>query len=414
MIYWLRGYHGQDMPTEAAITAIICMQPFVRDTRDYALNRFVGSLIGVLWGLGLLLLLSGVPALGESMFCLYALMAVGVLLSLYSAVLVHAPDASALAAIVFLCIVIAFPDIDSPLEQAAYRMLDVFIGTAVATVVNVIRFPRVKNEDLVFFVRTTDLAPDRFSHIPSTALFRLNQLYRDGARICLMSEHAPAFFALQMSEAKPNTPLIVMDGAAIYDAAENEYISAETIAPEDSERLRERIDALGLSCFIYTIHRNKTCIFHQGELTEAEKKVYDRMRSSPYRSYLEGEIYDPAEIVYFKIIAEDERLHDIMYSLRTVIPKGRLRGVSRPQAGAPGVSALYVYSHTATMEQAQKRLLQRMRSEEPELTPYVLTLRGGYRSERDALHLLHRLQDIYEPVALFRRRRDRRADDEKE
>ena len=46
LVYRLRGYQGQDMPTEAAITAIICMQPYVRDSREYALNRLAGTLIG--------------------------------------------------------------------------------------------------------------------------------------------------------------------------------------------------------------------------------------------------------------------------------------------------------------------------------------------------------------------------------
>ena len=55
LVYWLRGYRGQDMPTEAAITAIICMQPYVRDSRDYAVSRFTGTLIGVVWGLLFLL-----------------------------------------------------------------------------------------------------------------------------------------------------------------------------------------------------------------------------------------------------------------------------------------------------------------------------------------------------------------------
>ena len=54
LIYYLRGYSGQDMPTEAAITAIVCMQPYVRDTRTYAINRFAGTLIGAFWGLALL------------------------------------------------------------------------------------------------------------------------------------------------------------------------------------------------------------------------------------------------------------------------------------------------------------------------------------------------------------------------
>ena len=43
LIYALRGFEGQDMPTEAAITAIICMQPYVQEAKTYALNRAVGS-----------------------------------------------------------------------------------------------------------------------------------------------------------------------------------------------------------------------------------------------------------------------------------------------------------------------------------------------------------------------------------
>ena len=175
----------------------------------------MGTLIGAVWGLLLLLLLTVCPALGQNRVVLYALMAAGVLAALYSTVLVRMPTAASLAAIVFLCIVIAFPEIDEPLRRAGTRILDVFIGTAVAVAVNVFRFPRRKNPNLVFFVRTKDLAPDRFSHIPPAALYRLNRLYNDGAKICLMSEHAPAFFTVQMGSAKLNIPMIVMDGAAV-------------------------------------------------------------------------------------------------------------------------------------------------------------------------------------------------------
>ena len=205
-------------------------------------------------------------------------MAAGVLLSLYSAVILRMPDTSGLASIVFLCIVIAFPDIEEPLRQAAHRLLDVFVGTTIATVVNVIRLPRSKRRDLCFFVRTRDLVPDRFSHISPTALFQLNYLYNDGAKICLMSEHAPAFFMLQMSGIRLSVPQIVMDGAAIYDANENRYLQVETIAPEDSAPVRARLEALGISYFTYTIHNDKTCIFHSGALRE----FFDRLHQPAF------------------------------------------------------------------------------------------------------------------------------------
>ena len=401
LFYYLRGYRGQDMPTEAAITAIICMQPYVRGTGEYALNRFISTLIGAFWGLLLLLLLNDFPLLGSSVPVLYAMMALGVLLSLYSAVLLRTPDASGLASIVFLCIVIAFPDVQDPLRQAAQRFLGVFVGTAIATLVNILRLPRSKRPELLFFLRTKDLVPDRFSHMSSAARFQLSYLYNDGARICLMSEHAPAFFMLQMSQARLSAPLIVMDGAAIYDANENRYLQTETVAPEDSAALRARLDALGVSYFIYTVHNDKTCIFHSGEIRPAEQIVYERMRRSPYRSYLEGEICEPEEIVYLKIIAPKDELQEIEHSLHAVLPKGRLRRVIRPQQGAEDLYALYIYAHGATMEQAQKRLLEMLREKDPSLRPVTVRLRGGYRSERDALHLLHIVGDVYEPVLLF-------------
>ena len=404
LIYALRGYEGQDMPTEAAITAIICMQPYVQDSKNYAVNRAVGTLIGVVCGLLLLLLLTAFPVLGQNRILLYGLMAAGVLVALYSTVLVQMPTAASLAAIVFLCIVITFPEIEEPFRQAAVRILDVFIGTAVAVAVNVFRFPRRKNPNLVFFVRTKDLAPDRFSHIPPTALYRLNYLYNDGAKICLMSEHAPAFFTVQMGSAKVNIPMIVMDGAAVYDPHENTYLHAETLPPEASKRVMERLDELGISYFIYTIRHDKTCIFHRGSVRAEEQIVYERMRRSPYRSYLEGEILDPEEIVYLKVIGQKEEMALLSGRLRSVLPEDQLRPVVRDQAGGPTLGSLYIYSAGATMEQAGRRLMSKLRQDDPALTPMPILSHGKYRSERDAVHLLHLVEKYYEPLRLPLRR----------
>ena len=403
IIYYLRGYHGSEMPTEACITAIVCMQPYVRDSRDYAVNRFTGTMIGAVIGLLFLLLTMVLPHLGYVNALLYLGMAVGVLMCLYTAVLVGKPDTASLAAIVYLCVVIAFPDIEDPLRQAGHRILDLFIGTIVAIGVNISHLPREKHRERVIFIRTKDLVPDRFSMITPAVLFRLNRLYEDGAKICLMSEHAPAFFMLQMSDTRLNTPLIVMDGAAIFDANENRYIRTETIEQEESDRLHERLQALGISYFVYTVHNNKTCIFHYGEFRETERVVYGKMRRSPYRDYLEGEVYDPNEIVYFKVIEEDSRLIEIESHLHKIMPKGKVRAIRRKQAGTKGIGGLYIYSHTATMEQAKKHLMLMLNEEEEGLEPVEIRARRPYQAERDAMHLMHKVRDSYEPVRLFGR-----------
>ena len=400
LFYYLRGYSGRDMPTEAAITAIICMQPYVRDTRDYALSRFAGTLLGAGCGLLFLFLLLLFPVLGQNLLVLYALMALGMMLCLYGGVLLRRPDISGLAAIVFICVVIAFPEIDRPLLQAFKRILGVLVGTASAIAVNVFRLPRVKRRDQVFFVRPRDLAADRFSNIPAAALFRLNYLYADGAKICLMSEHAPAFFAMQLHDAQLSVPMIVMDGAALYDAKENKYLCVKTLDRDQVDGLREMLGQLGLSYFIYTVHHGRTCIFHQGPLRSEEQTILDRMRASPYRSYLEGEILDDAEIVYFKVIDSEERILELEKRLGYAALDRKLRLVSRPQS-EPGVSGLYFYAGNATMSGARDALMAKLQAQEPGLRPVEVFSRTPYRTEADAMHLLHRIGNAYEPLWIF-------------
>ena len=98
----------------------------------------------------------------------------------------------------------------------------------------------------------------------------------------------------------------------------------------------------------------------------------------------------------------------IEYSLRTVLPKGKLRRVVRPQQGGEDLAALYIYTHAATMEQAQKRLVEMLREEGETLTPVSVRLRAPYRSERDAIHLLHLVADAYEPPLFFAKKEPKR------
>ena len=401
VFYRLRGYRGETMPAEAAITAIICMQPYVQDTKEYALNRLSGTLIGAFWGFLFLLIIPLFPAIGKNPVTLYPLMGLGTLISLYSAVAIRKPDTSSLAAIVFVCVVIAYPDIEQPLDQAFHRVLDVMVGTAIAIGVNLFHLPRIKQHDRVFFVRTKDLAPDQLSQIPSSVLFRLNYLFSDGAKICLMSEHAPAFFMSQISAVNLNVPMIVMDGAGIYDAVENTYVSTVNIAPESSRWLMKRLDALDIPYFIYTVHKNRNCIYHRGRMNEPESVVYRHMKRSPYRQYLDDDHFALEDIVYIKVVAADDKATKTERALQPSLARRNLRTVIRPQAGLENGSSLYFYAANADMAHAEDRLMRLLHKNEPELQAVELFSENGYQSEHDAIHLLHALGNSYEPFRPF-------------
>ena len=397
VFYYLRGYRGGTMSAESAITAIICMQPYVQYTKEYALNRIAGTLIGAAWGFIFLLILPLFPSVTG--IPLYALMGLGILISLYSAVVIRKPDTSSLAAIVFICVVIAYPDVEHPLDQAFHRILDVLVGTGIAVAVNVFRLPRTKHRDQLLFVRTKDLAPDQLSQIPPFVLFRLNYLYNDGAKICLISEHAPAFFISQMNSLRLSVPMIVMDGAGIYDAAENTYLATFTMAPDSSRWLMNQLGHMGVSYFVYTVNENRNYIYHHGTMSREEQIVLQRMRRSPYRQYLDGDTFAPGDIVYIKIVAREDKAERIWRGIKDSLPGNGLRAVLRSQAGLERGSGLYFYAEQANVQQAEKRLMAIVREKEPRLKAKEVFSAKGYRSEYDAVHLMHKLSSQYEPVA---------------
>ena len=396
--YMLRGYRGENMPAEAAITAIICMQPYVNDTTHNALNRLEGTLIGACCGFLFLLIMMLLPGIGQNRFILYPMMGIGTLIALHSSVLLRRADASGLAAIVFVCVVIAYPDIENPLYQAFHRILDVLLGIAIATAVNALRIPRKRLRNRVFFLPLEDLTTDQNEQLSPTVLFRLQNLFREGANICLISKHAPTFQTSQLDDMSINTPMIVMDGAGLFDPSENVYISTSNMNPTSCRWLMKRLE--NISYFIYTVHRDRNCIYHHGTMTDREQTVYRYLKRSPYRYYLDDDHLCVSDVVYIKIVTSEDEAVRIQHEIEPLLEKMKLRSVIRPQAGLEDGCALYFYAIHADVQHAKEHVMRLLQQQNPCLEMCDVRINKPITTVRDTIRLLKRLKNDYEPLAV--------------
>ena len=406
--YFLKGFQGETMPAEAAITAIICLQPYVNSTKESGFIRLAGTVIGAIWGFLFLLGMHLFPVLGSNRSILYLLMGIGTLVALHSAVLFHLPDASGLAAIVFVCVVIAYPDIENPLNQAFLRIFDVMLGATIAILVNGVHLPRVKQHNKVFFIPLTDLADPFSAQLPPPVMFRLQSLLSKGAKICLTSPHAPTFQAAQFGSVKFNVPMIVMDGAAIYDPNENVYLATTNLNPSSCRWLMKYLD--DYSYFIYTVHRDRNCIYHHGELTELEDTVYRYLKRSPYRYYLEDDHFSVSDVVYIKLVTTRERAVRLQRELEPMLSKMKLRSVIRSQPGLEEGCSLYFYAAHADIAHAQAHLIQLLRQENADVEICDLSDAQDRPAETDAIRLLQKADAEFEPLFISKllRKKDRR------
>lgn len=398
LIYMLRGFRG--MVGQSVVAAILCMQPYVRDSKSFAVERIAGTILGGLWGLAFLLMMRTFPELGTHIVIVYGLMALFVMLSIYSTVVIKKSDLAALVAISLMGIVISWPEVEAPLRQTIDSVLDTAIGTVVAVTVNISHLPRRKEENLLFFVRTMDLLPSRYHQLASSVHIALDHLYNDGARICLVSRWAPAFIVSQMGLLKVNAPMIIMDGAALYDIEDNKYLDVLPIPYENAQRLRGILEGFGAGVNYYAVNEYTMAIYHAGTVNDAEKREREAMKRSPYRHYADGLPREADWIAFMRVIDTTEKIEELAYQVKSVLPIGMFRVEVREDDLYPGTSDLCFYDTNATVENMKARVQNIMEAELGQsLEPVnMLPKISKYLPEHDALLLLNRLKNRYEPV----------------
>ena len=266
LIYVLRGYQG--IPLYSALAAMQCMQPYTKDMRGVANKRILGTIIGAVWGLLLLLIeiqliSDGIP--DETLH--YILVPVVLILVLYSTVLLHVRETAFLTATVFLVIAINHFTDANPYLFAFNRLLDTVIGVVVASVVNRVHLPRTKNMDTLFVSALGHSLLDSESHLSPYSLVELNRLMDDGMKFSLSTVQTQATVRELLPGVRLRYPIIVMDGAALYDTQSLEYLKTTPMSEEKAARLMTWLRGEGLPFFSNSIRQTCRAILYSASVS---------------------------------------------------------------------------------------------------------------------------------------------------
>lgn len=403
LVFYFRGYRG--MISESIITAIICVQPYNRDSKESARNRFKGTLLGAAWGLMFLYLFRSIPNLTQHRLVLYAMMALGIGIVLYSSVLTRLNDAAALSAIVFICIIIDYPQVDTPVITTLNRIVDLSIGLTISLLVNKFHIPGKKHPEKVFFVRLQDLVEDRFSSVSPRILIELNRLYDDGAKICLESRWAPAFLMSQMGFLHNiNMPIIVMNGAALYDIRENSFVEVVETNKISAARLHDFLLEEGYGYLAFAIRENVMHTFRIGPMSPGEDVEFDLMRRSPYRNYVDGMYHHEDRIAVIRVLVPKKEVlhfHDRLYAERL----HDLFAIDvRKQPRLDDYIGFYFQNPEATMENMENHLMELQEDPESLTMCRILPRSEHHIPKYDAPQILHRVRREYSTIFASKKR----------
>ncbi len=343
-VYLLRGRNG--IPFYSMLAALWCIQPYINKTMSMALQRTVGTLIGAAFGLITIILeIYAFNIYDQPLgFLVVALMIIPVI---YTTVLIKRPNASYFSCVVFLSITVIHMTDDDPFMFVLNRVLDTFIGIAVGMLVNSARLPRRRVTDTLFTAELDDMLSPISEQLTPFSRVEINRMLAEGLKFTLVTMRTPASLMGVLSDVELDLPVVVMNGAALYDFRSNSYVKAYIISGDTCEKIHCIANAAGMNVFTNALCDDSLVIYYDKLKNKAEKSIFSSLKKSPYRNYINRKPQPEDRVIYLMIVDLSDRVSGL-YDQLVHSEVGRLlKIITYPSQDYPGYSYIKIYNRNA-------------------------------------------------------------------
>jgi len=346
------------------LAVLWCIRDYVSETKQFAIQRTVGTVIGAIYGLIFIIgnsyftllsdasnnIVSGIFSfitgnIGYSLF-----VSLSIILVLYTTVVLKQKQASYFSCVVFLSIVINHMGDVNPYFFVWNRFLDTMIGILVGLFINSISVHHRHNKDVLFLSGLDDtlLAPG--GKMSEFSKIELNRMIERGVNFTVSTIRTPASLLEPLRGIKLKLPVIAMDGAALFNISENSYEKVYVISPSHSRQIQEYLCMNNLLYFTNVVIEDVLLIYYPDTEDEAYNELVSSMKKSPYRNYLKQQQRIENNVVYFMIFGDDESIRNVYNKMKEEELFDELKVTVSASFEKAGYSLLKIYNKNATKE----------------------------------------------------------------
>lgn len=401
IIYYLRGQEGS--PFYSAIAVLQCMQPYKDSTAKMAKQRAIGTFIGAFWGLVVIMIELYLLKDGMEMTALtYLIISLATGCVLYSTVVLNYKDVSYFACVVFLSITVAHIADDNPYIFVMNRVLETLIGIGISIVVNSFHLPRKRNQDILFVSGVDEVLLTADEHLNSYSMVELNRLIERGANITVSTGRTPASLMEVISPIRLKLPVIVMDGAALFDIRKKSYLLTCVLSNQQSKEIMKVLEQSGVSYFANVVMDDVLVIYYEELRNSAEQDIYSKLSKSYYRNYVKRRPPENENVIYFMVIDLKEKITEVYSRLEREGFTKEYKILTYDSREYAGYSYIKIYNKEATRKNMLENLKEMLNLEKsvvfgtnPETCDVLI-------QNFDSNGLVKSIRKLYEPVKFFK------------
>lgn len=345
----LRGEDG--MVFYSMLAALWCIQMYRDNTLANAVQRTIGTVVGALYGLLYILIYPEIHFSAESgvlqeIVCLF----VFIVLVLYTTVLIRKKQASYFSCVVFLSIVVNHIKDLNPYLFVWNRFLDTMVGIVIGVCVNNIRLCINPDRKTLYVSGVDGILVDKENKISAFSKVELNRMIDDGLKFTLSTMRTPASLLEPLSDIHFKYPVVVMDGAALYDVRKNEYVKAYVISENTAGELVSLMKDEDMHPFINVIIDDTLLIYYSDWQDTINKNLVEKLRVSPFRNYIKREFPGDENVVYFMLLDTTDRIENFFLKLKEKGYDKNLKILKYASEDYEGYSYIKIYNKNATKE----------------------------------------------------------------
>lgn len=347
----------QGTPFYSVLAVLQCMQPYRDNTMKIALQRTTGTLVGAVYGLIVVLLeLNLLRPLGVQGIWWFFFLSLSVVAVLYTTVLMNKKNASYFSCVVFMSIVINHIGDANPYLFVLNRVTDTMIGIVIGMAVNSFHLPRRVDKDVLYAAALNDVLVGRMDGFSDFSKVELNRMLDEGIQFTIMTMRTPASYLEVAKDIRVKLPVILMNGAVLYDIKNNHYLKKLEIPSQEARELKSFIQEQRENCFTNIIEENSVIILYDKLENEGERAVYTRLRKSPYRNYSCRDLEAGENVVYFMVVNTRERIDALYEAMEKAGYTKQYRILHYDSDEFPGYAYLKLYHRDATKQHMLREL----------------------------------------------------------
>lgn len=353
-IYYLMGQ--EEIPFFLVMAALQSLQPYQKDVKEIAQQNVLGTMLGAGCSLVILLLQRFVLGSAHSEYLFYCVfVALGVAVTIYCAVVLGHGEIAQFSAVVYICIIMVHLDNESPFLYVLKRLTETLMGIGIGMAVNSMRIPRKRVKDTLFVLALDDVLHSESSILPEYSKVEINRFLDDGVRLSIITQHSSASFWNAAGNLKLKMPVILLDGAVLYDPDEKRYLDKVELRYEEAMEISAALQDPQLTLLKTAVVDDSVLIFCQ-DISESCHEVYKNLRKSNYRNYIHQPLPEGMPVVYVLCMGSEEMLEEARDRLRQLGLDRKYKIMRYKMHEYPGMAYLRIFSRAADREKCLEKL----------------------------------------------------------